>query len=88
MLETDFRHKSGPESPAVAALSVTPSDTVELTGFPRALWVGNAGDVAGKLRDDSTAVTFVGVQAGTLLPFAFKLVKSTGTTATSIVAVY
>ena len=39
------------------------------------------------LADDSSAVTIVGVAAGTLLPLACKQVR-TATTATSIVALY
>lgn len=72
--------------PAEFAEAVTKSDTVNFTGgAARALYVGGAGDVAVVLKS-GTAVTFVGVPAGTILPVECKRVNSTSTTATSIVA--
>lgn len=75
-------------TPACKAAAVTPHNTNELTQVTRALYVGGAGDVAVILRDDTVAVTFVGVAAGTILPLRVRLVKVTGTTATNIVALY
>lgn len=82
---TDGRRVS--EASASRAVAVTPHDTNDLANVARALWVGGAGNVAVLLSEDSSAVTFVGVAAGTLLPLRAKRVLSTGTTATSIVAV-
>lgn len=70
-----------------AATSVTPSDSSELDYFTNGLWVGGAGTVSLILQNDSAAVSFT-VPAGTLLPFHVKQVRSTGTTATNIVALY
>jgi len=68
--------------------AVTPSDSVDLPISPcRALWIGVAGNVALIAADDSSAVTLTAVEAG-LLPVRTKRVLSTGTTATSIVALY
>ena len=72
--------------PARRAEAVTPHDTNELTLVSRGLWVGGAGNVA-VVMAEGDEVTFVGVSAGTLLPFCVKQVKATGTTATNIVAV-
>lgn len=72
--------------PAGSAATVTPNDA---TAIPEtmALWVGGAGDLALRFIDGSE-VTIAGVAAGTVLPFRVDLVKTTGTTATSIVALY
>lgn len=80
-------YQSGLDSPATNASTVTPHDSNELGNVTRALWVGGAGDVVVVTVGGDT-VTLVGVQAGTLLPIRVKIVKSTGTTATSMVALY
>jgi len=68
------------------AETVTKSDTVNLTGLCRALWVGGAGVVAGVL-DNGDVVQFT-VAASTLLPVRLRRVNSTTTTATLMVALY
>lgn len=78
---------SGLTGSATRSAAVSPNDSTDLANVTRALWVGGAGNVALMLVDDSSAVTFVGVAAGTLLPLRVKRVMSTNTTATNIVAV-
>lgn len=73
--------------PARKLFSITPNDSTELVNC-RAIWVGGAGNVAIVARDDSSAVTVVGVAAGTLLPIMCKKVMSTNTTATNIIGLY
>lgn len=63
--------------------SVTPSDTTEIRAT--ALWVGGAGNVSVETAGGDT-VTFVGVQAGSLIPIEVNHVRSTSTTATDILA--
>lgn len=75
-------------SPAASAVAVTPSDSTELTYVARALYVGVGGNLAVKLRDDSTAVVLVGVAEGSVLPLQVKQVMATDTTATNIVALW
>lgn len=72
------------------ATAVTPSDSTDLTAYARSLYVGGAGNVAVIMADQSgdTAVTFVGVAAGTVLPVQVRRVMSTNTTATNILALY
>jgi hypothetical protein len=85
---------NGPAAPAADpglggarhAAAVTPSDGTVLNC--RAVYVGGAGNVAVTLADDSAAVTFTAVAAGTLLPLYCKKVMSTNTTATAIVALF
>lgn len=67
--------------------AVTKSDATIL-GAVRGLYIGGTGDVAVKCAGSSTAVTFVGVPAGTILPVRATQVMSTNTTATNIVALY
>lgn len=72
--------------PAVGGASVTPNDTTQITKVHRAVYVGGAGDMAVTLADGDD-VTFVGLTAGTVLPVVCSIIKSTGTTATSIVVI-
>lgn len=66
--------------------AVTPADGSDLPMPCRALWVGVGGDVTLIAVGDTEAVTLT-VFAG-LLPVRTKRVLSTGTDATSIVAMY
>lgn len=74
-------------SPADHAAAVTPHDTNELSTYCRALYVGGAGNVKLTTVGGDT-VTFVGVPAGTTLAVRAKVVFSTLTTATSLVALW
>lgn len=80
-------HQKGLQAPADSCSAVTPANS-DLANVTRALYVGGAGDLSLILANDSAAVTFVGVPAGTVLPVRAKQVRSTGTTATNIVALY
>lgn len=73
------------DNPAREAFAITPHDTNELTAITRGIYVGVAGTVVAILADDSSAVTFVGCQAGSVLPICAKIVLSTGTTATNLI---
>ena len=67
------------------AAAVTISDTTTYEGV-RAVWVGGAGNLA--VSFGGTAVTFVGVNAGQILPIGPTKIMSTNTTATSIMVLY
>lgn len=75
-------------SSAAGLYAVTPNDVNVLTPLPRALYVGVAGNVAVVAEDNTASVVFVAVAAGQILPVRAKRVLSTGTTASSIVAMY
>ena len=66
------------------ASAITPSNTVEFQG-PVVVYVGVTGNMAVKTAAGDE-VTFIGVQAGSVLPVRVKQVKSTGTTATNLLA--
>ena len=74
--------------PAEYAAAVTLSDSTVLTPTPRALYIGVGGDVVVTMAADGTDVTFKNVPTGTKLPVRVSKVKSTNTTASSIVALY
>jgi hypothetical protein len=78
--------KSSDTSAATHGIAVTPHDTNILTGGTcRALHVGTAGTLAVTMASDAD-VTFTG--ASGWLPIQVKRVKSTGTSAADIVALF
>ena len=64
--------------------------------FTRGLYIGSGGDVSVEMAGDGTptggltdaTVVFVTVLSGTILPISVTRVNATGTTATSIVALW
>lgn len=80
-----YRTGGSLDAPAAHAETVTPSDGTDLTYASRAVWVGGAGNMAVVMLSGA-AVTFTGIAAGTLLPIRVSRIKSTGTTATTILA--
>lgn len=86
MANPNFNVINNPD-PAEYATAVTPSDSTDLGRVARALYIGGSGNVKLNTPDDQS-VTFVGLQAGTILPVRVKRVFSTDTTATSIVALF
>ena len=81
-------YSEGLDTPAVKAFAITPHASTELTVYTRGIYVGGAGNINMTLVDDSAAVSFVGVLAGTVIPVRAKLVLVTGTTATNLVGLY
>lgn len=73
-------------SNAYAAAAVTASDAT-IIPKTRALWVGVTGNVAVRMAGDGSLVTFTAVPVG-VLPVQVDKVLSTGTTATTMLALY
>ena len=68
------------------AAAVTPNDSTNLSQ-PSVIYVGGSGNV--KVRTaQGTDVTFNAVSAGTVVPVQVVRVWSTGTTATSMLAIF
>lgn len=67
-------------------MAVTPSDALSLPFRCKRLWVGGAGNVSLLARDGVTPVVYTAVPAGTYLRVRASYVRSTGTTATNIIA--
>jgi len=74
-------------SPADNAAAVTPSDSTDLAFTSRALYVGGAGNIVVTMAGGGD-VTFTAVPGGSILPVRVTRVKSTSTTATSIINLY
>ena len=68
---------------ATDAFVITPSDSVDLADYPRAIYVGGAGNITCTMA--SGDVVFTAVTAGTGLTIRPSRVKATGTTATLMV---
>lgn len=76
---------AGLNFPAEHAETVTPSDSVDLGVVSRSLYVGSAGNVSVVMLSGAT-VTFANVTSGSMLPIRVSRVRSTNTTASSIVS--
>jgi hypothetical protein len=81
------RQRALTSDPYTNAVAVTPHDTNDLTYVTRGVYVGGAGTLKVNMQDSGT-VTFTGVPVGTLLPIRATRVFSTGTSATSILALW
>lgn len=73
-------------TPSENAFPIVPSDTVALPSVPKYLYVGGAGRVTLRTVGSATDVVFESVPAGAYLYVRASHVRSTGTTATAIVA--
>lgn len=78
-------NKVGLDSPYTNGVAVTPHDTNDLAFRTRAIYIGGAGNVTATLAS-GVDVLFTAVPVGTTLRVRADKVKSTGTTATAIVA--
>ena len=83
--DTFSEYKPGLTAPAGDGAAVTPHDTNELSFVARALYIGGSGTVV-LVTPAGTTLTFVGLSQGQTLSVRCKIVKSTGTTATNIIA--
>jgi hypothetical protein len=71
---------------AHGAEPVIPNDTTEIP-VTRALYTGSGGNI-GVTMADGQVVTFTGVPGGAVMPIQVSKVMVTGTTATTMVALY
>ena len=72
-------------APARNCFSITPSDVGELPVLPKAIYVGNGGDIVLRAVEGCCDVLFVNVASGTILDIRATSIRATGTTASSIV---
>jgi hypothetical protein len=78
-------HSDSLIAPARRTFEVAPNDEIPLSPIPKALFVGGAGLLTLRTVDSNADVTF-SVQAGQILPVRASHVRSSGTTATGVVA--
>jgi len=77
-------------APYTRAVTITPSDSTDLTETPRALQIHagtNSTPVKVTMAGDSTPVTFQ-LQTGYIFPLRVSRVWATGTSATTVIALY
>ena len=86
MVDIFEARSSGLESPGYHAAEIIPNDISDLSFTSRAIYVGAPGDLHVTMASGD-AVTFANVAAG-FLPLRVLRVHSSGTTASSIVAVW
>ncbi|MPT47042.1 MAG: hypothetical protein E2598_01315 [Sphingobium sp.] len=72
--------------PSRSLYSVSPNNDTELPMLPKALYIGNGGDVVVRCVDDTNDVVFANVPSGSIIRARVRYVRATGTTASSIVA--
>jgi hypothetical protein len=72
--------------PAGRHFSITPSDDDDLQITPRAIYVGQSGNIS--ITDGSGETVVYQVESGFIIPFRAVRVNSTGTTATELVGWY
>ena len=84
MADAFAQFTNGLESPAVQAVEVTPSDTVDLSEVSRAINVATSGAVRVTTVGGTTAT--IQVAAGIAFPIRATRIWDTGTTAVNIVA--
>lgn len=70
------------------AVAVTPDDNTDLVSSTRGVYVGGTGDISVIMEAGGSPVLFSGVLAGSILPIRCLRVRSTGTTATALVALF
>lgn len=73
--------------PCEFGAAITPNDSTDLTVTSRAIYVGGGGDIALITKGGST-ITLAGAAAGSVIPIRAVRIKATGTTATSLVAIW
>lgn len=73
-----------PDMPFERSSPIVPSDADELTEIPRAIYVGTAGIVVGRLKDDAADRTWK-LGAG-YHPLRFRKINAAGTTAADMLA--
>jgi hypothetical protein len=91
MADQFSKQKAMLDSSAFDGFAVTSNNTLVFSQPTRALYVGVAGNIAVTMvgyNNSNTALTFVGVQAGTILPVRVQQVKRTGTSANSIIGMF
>jgi hypothetical protein len=71
---------------AVGSTAITPSDTATIPAT-KGIFIGGAGNLAVTMANGNT-VTFTGLSAGVVHPISVTKISATGTTATSILALY
>lgn len=89
MIKDDFRDFADSASnPARSCAAVIPDDVNQLDIVSKALYIGTGGDLVIRSVDADADVTLRNAASGTILPMRVIAVRSTGTSAADIVALF
>jgi hypothetical protein len=69
---------------AVDGFAITPNDSADMAAVAVQVYVGVAGNMVVDTTEGTT-LTFIGLQAGQILPVKCRRVRATGTTATNLI---
>lgn len=72
-------------APARNCFAITPHDVSALPALPKAIYVGNGGNIVLRAIDSAQDVTFVNVASGTILDVRATVVRAAGTTASNMI---
>lgn len=79
------KYADQPIAPSSNCFFITPDDAAELPAVTKAIYVGDAGDVALRSIRGAEDVVFRNLPSGYILDVRTRIVRQTGTTAASLV---
>ncbi|QZH76404.1 MAG: hypothetical protein JY451_07690 [Erythrobacter sp.] len=86
MIDDPFRNTAdSPMAPAEDCFAILPSDNGDLARSPKAIFVGEGGDIVLRPLKGETDVTFRNLASGSVLEVRVRAIRATGTTAASII---
>lgn len=74
-------------APARDAAAIVPNDSINLAAMPRAIYVGQGGNVSAVMAGGQV-IAFQNVPSGAMLPVRVSRVNATGTTAGALIALW
>ncbi|NJC32818.1 hypothetical protein GGR88_000292 [Sphingomonas jejuensis] len=83
-----FLHADGVSAPATRVAAIVPSDAAPIGDAPKAIYVGQGGDIVLQGMGGGADVRLRQVPTGTILPVRARFVRATGTSATDLVALF
>lgn len=87
IIDNSATYVGAPDGPYLDGAAVTPNDSADLPTVALKIYVGGAGTLR-ITTYRGTVLNFAAVPAGTTVPIRARRVHSTGTSATSIVALH
>jgi hypothetical protein len=86
MINDPFAHSVDSSiAPAQNGFAITPQDDVDLLLATKAIYVGSGGNITLRMLQADADITFVNVPSGSILDLRVRAVRSTGTSASSLI---
>jgi len=83
-----FLHADGVSAPSTRVAAIVPHDANALIDAPKAIYVGQGGDIVLQGMGGGADVRLRQVPTGAILPVRARFVRATGTSAADLVALY